>query len=51
MHRMSRTVTKRRSLAAHAVRLATNELRPSLAGPPELAYRVAGAISRFAPRA
>jgi menaquinone-9 beta-reductase len=51
MHRMSRTVTKRRSLAGHAVRVATNELRPSLAGPPELAYRAAGAIIRFAPRA
>ena len=30
---------------------ATNSLRPALAGPPELAYRVAGAISRVAPRA
>jgi geranylgeranyl reductase family protein len=51
MHRMSRTVTKRRSLAGHAVRVATNELRPSLAGPPELVYRAAGAMIRFAPRA
>ena len=51
MNRLSRTLTKRSSLAGHAVRLATNELRPSLAGPPELAYRVAGAISRVAPRA
>jgi geranylgeranyl reductase family protein len=51
MNRISRTVTKRSSLAGHAIRVATNELRPSLAGPPELAYRVAGAISRVAPRA
>ena len=51
MNRLSRTVTKRSSVAGHAVRLATNELRPALAGPPELAYRVAGAISRVAPRA
>jgi geranylgeranyl reductase family protein len=51
MNRLAGTVTRHRSLAAHAVRVATNELRPSLAGPPELAYRVAGAISRIAPRA
>jgi geranylgeranyl reductase family protein len=51
MNRLSRTVTKRSSLAGHAVRLATNELRPSITGAPELAYRVAGAISRVAPRA
>ena len=51
MNRISRTVTKRRSIAEQAVRLATNELRPSLAGPAEVAYRVAGAISRVAPRA
>ena len=51
MNRLSRTVTKRSSLAGHAVRLATNELRPSITGAPELAYRVAGAISsRRAPR-
>lgn len=51
MHRLSRTVTKRSSIADHVVRLATNELRPSLAGPAEFAYRIAGAISRVAPRA
>jgi geranylgeranyl reductase family protein len=51
MNRLSRTVTRRRSLAGHAVRVATNELRPNRAGPPELAFRLAGAISRFAPRA
>jgi menaquinone-9 beta-reductase len=51
MNRLSRTVTKRSSIADHALRLATNELRPSLAGPAELAYRVAGAVSRVAPRA
>jgi geranylgeranyl reductase family protein len=51
MNRLARTVTKRSSLAGHAVRVATNELRPSIAGPSELAYRLAGAISRVAPRA
>jgi flavin-dependent dehydrogenase len=44
-------VTKRSSIADNAVRLACNELRPSRPGPAEIAYRVAGAISRFAPRA
>ena len=51
MNRLSRTVTKRRSLAGHVVRVATNELRPNSAGAPELAFRLAGAISRVAPRA
>jgi flavin-dependent dehydrogenase len=51
MRRLARSLPRHPALAAHVVRIAANELRPGLAGPAELAYRAAGALSRIAPRA